>query len=97
MKVLEKPYTIQEMKEKKNEDGYVTGCVAVALSDIIDNDLEQFLDLIAEKLVANDCLMDINYKAIGIIDVDSGNANIIIEVTGDVSNILDMEEREMTL
>ena len=91
MKVLEKPYTIQEMKE------YMTGCVAVALSDIIDNDLEQFLDLIAEKLVANDCLMDINYKAIGITDVDSGNANIIIEVTGDVSNILDMEEREMTL
>ena len=94
MKSLEKPYTQSEMKELRDENGYVTGRVAVPLSDIIDNDLEGFLALLAEKLVNNDCLMDINYKAIGIENTESGDANIIIEVSGDVSEILEEDEEE---
>lgn len=91
---MEKPYTIQEMKLKQNENGYVTGYVAVPLSDIIDNNLDQFLNIIAEKLVANECLMDIDYKAVGITNVNCGDASIIIKVTGDISEILSMEESE---
>lgn len=92
--VLRKPYTIEQIREHQDENGYVKGNVAVPLSSIIDCDFESFLDLLAVKLVDNECLMDINYKAVGIDDVDSGDANIIIEVSGDVSQILTDEEDE---
>lgn len=86
--VLTRPYTQDEIKAHMNENCYVTGNVAVPLSEIIDNDFEAFLDLLAIKLVDDDCLMDISYKAVGIQNVESGNADIIIEVSGDVSEIL---------
>lgn len=100
MKVLEKPYTQQEMKELMDENGYVTGRVAIPLSDIIDHNFEEFLDLVAKKLVDNDCLMDINYKAVGIDNIESGDADIILEVSGDVSEIIeddkDIQNEDMT-
>ena len=89
---MQKPYTVEQMKEHQDENGYIKGNVAIPLSDIINYDLEGFLDLLALKLVDNECLMNINYKAVGIDDVDSGN--IIIEVSGDVSEILMDEEEE---
>ncbi len=91
IKILEKPYTRQEMKELCDSDGFITGNVAVPLSDIIGNDFEGFLDLLDIKLVDNECLMSISYKAVGITDIESGNADIIIEVTGDVSEIIERD------
>lgn len=75
-----------------DENGYVTGRIVIPLSDIIDHDFEEFLDLVAEKLVDNDCLMDINYKAVGIDNIESGDADIILEVSGDVSEIIEDDE-----
>lgn len=92
--VLDRPYTQKEMKEHMDENGYVRGNVAITLSEIIDCDFEQFLDLCAVRLVDNECLMDVNYKAVDIRNVESGNADIIIEVSGDVSEIIEDDEEE---
>lgn len=83
--VLKQPLSKEKMIQNKNEDGYIEGKVMVHLSDIIDNDLEGFLDLISEKLTGSPLLMDINY------DVVDGTAEgcIIIKVRGDVSEILE--------
>ena len=92
---LEKPYTEEEIRRLRDKDGYIEGCVAVPLSDIINSDFEEFLDLLALKLVDNVLLMDINYTAVGISDTDAGDANIIIKVSGDTSELfLDDEEEE---
>lgn len=87
-KTMDRPYTNEELKKLVDENGYVEGNVIVPLSDIISNDFEGFLDLLGEKLVENDCLMDISYKPVGVI-ADQG---IIIWVRGDVSEVIRMNE-----
>jgi len=82
------PMTIDEIKQTRNEDNYVDGIVAVALCDIIDNNLAGFLDILSEKLVGSPLLMDVNYDVVGTV-ADYG---ILIRVVGDVSSILDMED-----
>lgn len=89
-KTMDRPYTNEELKKLVDENGYVEGNVIVPLSDIISNDFEGFLDLLGEKLVENDCLMDISYKPVGVI-ADQG---IIIWVRGDVSEVIRMNEEE---
>lgn len=95
--VLEQPYTEEEIRRLRDEDGYIEGCVAVPLGDIINSSFEEFLDLLGLKLVNSDLLMDINYNAVGVSDTDAGNANIIIKASGDTSEIFpddDEEEKE---
>ena len=57
----------------------------VHLSDIIDNDLEGFLDLLSEKLIGSPLLMDINYDVVD----STAEVCIIIKVRGDVPEILE--------
>ena len=52
--------------------------VTVELSDLIDNNLEGFLDILSEKAVGHECLMDINYKIVG----HESDTILKIEVTG---------------
>jgi len=84
------PMTIDEIKQNRNDDNYVDGIVAVALCDVINNNLAGFLDIISEKLVGSPLLMDVNYEVVGTV-ADYG---ILIRVVGDVSSILDMEDNE---
>ena len=71
--------------QNKNENGYIEGKVMVHLSDIIDNDLEGFLDLLSEKLIGSPLLMDINYDVVD----STAEVCIIIKVRGDVPVILE--------
>lgn len=87
---LTKPMTIEEMKRNMNEDCFIKGNIAINLSDAIDNDFEGFLDVLSESLTGSPLLMDISYKVVGFEDGDI----LIIEVIGDVSNILDTEDDE---
>jgi len=83
--VLEEPLSVAEMKRmiEGKEDTYVEGVVVVDLSDIIDNDLEGFLDIISEKLCNSPLLMDSDYSIVG----HTANS-LLVKVTGDVSGIL---------
>lgn len=86
--VLKKPYTAHEMRKVIDRDGYLSGNIVIELDEVISCDQEQFLDLCAIRLVDNECLMDISYKAVGIC-----SDGIIINVRGDVSEILeDLED-----
>ncbi|MCA1320547.1 hypothetical protein LC085_11550 [Bacillus tianshenii] len=88
MNVLKKPMTIEEIKQNKDENNYVEGVLPVSLSNIIDNDLEGFLDIISEDLVGSPTLMDVNYSVVGHQD----EWTVLIKVSGDASQILDEEE-----
>lgn len=90
--IIERPYDSQDIRERMDANGYVEGNVAVPLSDIIDNDLEGFLDLLAEKLVDSVCLMDISYRAVGILDPGSDDASVIISVRGDASECIEDDD-----
>ncbi len=60
------------------ENGFVKGYVTLHVSDIIENDYEQFLDLLSEGLVGHVCLMEISYS---IVECDDDNS-ITFYVTG---------------
>lgn len=65
------------------EGNYLTAIVEISLADIIDQNLDEFLDTIAEEAVGDIRLMDISYEAIG-----GGDDTVRLQVGGDVSEIL---------
>jgi hypothetical protein len=91
-KLLDKPLTIEEMR-KMAEAGvpgglFVTGVVAVDLNDIIDNDLDGFMDHLSELLTGTEILMNIDYDVVG---YEEHNV-LHIKVSGDVSAVLEGED-----
>lgn len=93
MEYLTKPLTKNEIKEKTDENGYIAGNVLVDTDDMIDSDLEGFLDILSERLTGSPCLMDINYRIVGIVgSEDKEHAGLIImEVQGNTTMIVDEE------
>ena len=83
---LTKPLTPKELKKLSDENLMVTGVVPVKLSKIINSDQDEFLDYLGERLAGSCLLMDIQYEAVGA----EGNT-VYLEVTGEVSSILDFE------
>ncbi len=75
----------------RDENNYVEGYVQIHISDMIDNDYDGFLDLISEKLVDSDLLMDINYEVVAQAKKMFPD-ELILKVTGDASSIVEDEE-----
>lgn len=84
MSHLLRPYTSEEIRLNLDKDGYISGEVAVELNDIINADLEGFLDLISERLIGPSVLADISYEVSGV----NGTGQVVIKVTGDPSYLL---------
>lgn len=83
-KPLTKPLTKQEIIRQFKAVGEVSGNVLVEINEMIEGDLEAFLDLISTRLVGSDLLCDVRYDAVGVQDGD-----VVFEVTGDPSMVLD--------
>lgn len=79
--------TMNEIKKQMADKGNVCGLVRVSLCDVIDNDLEGFLDILSEGLTGSPLLMDINYN----VDHNEDD-DLIIYVTGDASEIIEVED-----
>ncbi len=85
-------YKIKDAKEiiaSRNKDDYVKGYIQIDISDMIDNDYEAFLDTISEKLVGSSLLQDIDYDVVGLADESN---ELILRVSGNVSQIIEMDE-----
>lgn len=87
MTAMKKPYTVEEMKEKMDDNGYVIGVVAVPFHSIVNTEFEGFLDILSCRLVGSELLMDVDYNVVGI-DKTEDDTNILVEVKGDVSEII---------
>lgn len=91
LEYLMEPFTDEEILKEKDENNYVSGVIAVPITNVIDADYEGFLDLISTKLVNSDCLMDIRYGVVG----QTEDGDLLIEVSGDTSNLgYDFENEE---
>jgi hypothetical protein len=90
MEVLQKPLSIKEIKERLVDKIYVEGVVPVKLDDIVENNYEGFLDILAEALIGSHQLYDIQYSVVGHQDENI----ILIKVSGDVSQFLEENEEE---
>ena len=87
--ILYEPMSMHDIVLATSDDNiFVDGNVVVDTCDTINEDYEQFLDDITEKLVGNCCLLDISFK---LIDTD-GEGNAIFYVKGDVSDIIEITD-----
>lgn len=64
-------------------EGRVTGVITAELYEVLEHDLEGFLDLASERLVGSSLLMDVS---LGVVDV--GGEGLGIEVTGCVTEAM---------
>ena len=93
-KVLDKPYTAEEVEKLKDEDGRVKGVVAIDFNMLIRQSMDSYdflNEYIEELLIGNEdgdgYLSDITYKIVGISDTED---NVVyMEVSGIVE---DMEQ-----
>lgn len=81
------PLTKEAVCRYKDDNNYIRGIVKVELSDMIENDLDGFLDLISEKLTGSPLLMDIGYEPVSV-----SEEGLYLLVSGDVSEICDEEQ-----
>lgn len=88
IKAIEVPYSPAILKTLADENGYVSGSVLVPFDEIVHRNFESFLDLLGEKLIGSDCLMDISYKAVEI----TKDQNVVIWVRGDASGMIETDE-----
>lgn len=82
--VMTRAYTKKEIEERMDENNFVKGNVPFTMNELIDTDYEGFLDLAAERLVNSVMLMEIDTKVVGTV-----GETIIVEVSGDVSEVID--------
>lgn len=86
---LDEPLTTEQIRQRLDEHGRVSGVIAVGLDALINgNDIEDHMDQVAEYLVGSPLLMEINETVVG---VSPDGYTLFIEVSGDPSALLDDE------
>ena len=76
--------TIDEIIAASNRNGFITGEVVIPLIDIVHLDLDGFYDRLAELLVGDIRLCEIDFDVIG----TSNNDCIVLRVSGETSAII---------
>lgn len=65
-KVIEKPFSIKKIRKlTKNGERFLEGVVSVDLSEVVDADLEGFLNILSERLTGSVLLENFSYLAVG--------------------------------
>ena len=71
------PLSDEEIIKQVEENKTVRGVVLVDLSEIVDGGIENFFDVLTQKLIGGGSLYDIGYVVVGGFD-----GSVLIEVSG---------------
>lgn len=86
-RIIQKPLTEQEMQEiLASGNPTVAGIIPMELNDIINTDLEGFLDILSRRMTGTELMSDIYYRCVG---YDANTNMLRIEVHGDISSCID--------
>lgn len=89
--VLQNPLTQDQIRERMDEYNFVEGVIEVQPQEMIDNNIEDFLDLISERLLVDSYMfMDIGYRVVGCVENDC----VLMLVSGDVSEVLENKDED---
>jgi len=86
--VYTSPLTDEQMQGMADENNIIAGVIKLEISEMIDNDLEGFLDILSEKLTGSVCLMEIGYKVVGCTEDEC----VLMRVSGDISEVIEDNE-----
>ena len=81
--ILTAPLTLAQIRERADEDGYITVVVGVDLEVIVQADLDSYYDLLSVLVTGSLVLQDITDRPVG---ADPATDVVYIEVTGMVSS-----------
>lgn len=84
----EAPLSIEDIRNSVDENGRIEGIIKVHISDIIDRNLDEFLDFISVALTGSDLLMNIYYETVALSNTEKDT--LYVRVSGDASSILEM-------
>lgn len=84
MEVLWEPLMDSQIRARKDEENYIEGIVPVAVSNMIENDLEGFLEVLSVKLTGRPTLANIAYEVVGHED----QSTVLMKVSGDATSLL---------
>lgn len=62
---IERPMTKEEVSAALDRDGYITGFVAISLTELIEQDRDYLLDEMSIALIGTKKLYDIDFNLIG--------------------------------
>lgn len=82
-KLLTEPLTAKDA----DAEGWVKGVVPVNLSEIINHEEDEFLDILSERLVGDCMLREFDYRVVGF---DKSGTELHIEVCGDAKLSFDL-------
>lgn len=74
-----KPYTDDQVFKQMAQDGGIIGYVVVDLSEIIDHNYEGFLNLLSERLIGDQLLLNVTHEVVAC----KGN-ELLIRVEGEI-------------
>lgn len=77
---LTDPMPLEEQYTICDEDGYLEGDIVLSMPELFENDEDELLDLMSNRLVGEPLLTDISYRAIGTTD----DGDIIVRVHGSI-------------
>lgn len=80
---LDEPLTHDDVLKLADKNGYITGVVRVAFSEVIENDIEGFLDILSERLLETDLLSELSCYVVGVEDGKS----LLVQVYGHVEEL----------
>ena len=81
---IDGPLSMHELRAASDAGEGARGVVRVSIDDVISLSPDGFLDMLSRLLTGSELLSDVDYKVVGAEDGD-----ILIEVSGDQSQILD--------
>lgn len=84
MHTQDKPYTREELAEKKDGQGYVSGTFEVPLSDIVHRDEEALRDHLAVRLAGSEDVHDLLYEVVGYKDYHT----LYLRVSANIEDLL---------
>ena len=85
-RILSKPLTVGEIKERVDENGYIRAVVLVHEDELLYTKFDDFLELIANKVSDSPLLNDISHNMVGCIPE---KYSILYEVFADANDILE--------
>lgn len=87
--ILSDPMSMKQLVLSTSEnDPYVKGYVLIEPNEMLETDLDGFLDLLSARLTGNICLMDVDYTPVDTTE----DGRIVMQVSGDVSDILEISD-----
>ncbi|KQN96836.1 hypothetical protein [Paenibacillus sp. Leaf72] len=84
------PLTLSQIKDRIGANNMIKGIIKVDFNQMLELNLDEFLDLISEKLIGSPLLMDVTYELIAVANVDS----VWVKVSGDASFIMNSDTQE---